>query len=473
MNGDYGAAYLGGGLQQQYPTFLCGVGQASGPAITIRTIATACFPTHHHYFCTLPPRTFTPFHCSFVCNDHITFGCTIISPHCIPVEIPELPGRGPGPLMQAGFGAAPMMQQAAYGAPDCKNVMWTAGCTFAGQQQGAADCKNVMWTAGCTFAGQQQGGVDCKDVMWTAGCTFAGAQAGGGAQAAGTAQITLLTVGTICINPTIATHCFICPPDNCRPVLGTRLCTVIGRVSDQVAAADDCKNVMWTAGCTFAGQQGLAGRQAAATDSCGKVLTTLACTLGAAKGDECGNVLTTLACTLGAGAGSDSPLCITVFTHVPTWCRPDTGDLGCKNVMWTAGCTFAGKDGVGCMEIAGTTLCTFGAAGKDGAEQCGNVLTTLACTLSEDRMPKGDAGLDCKNVMWTAGCTFKGLGKGERCGDVLTTLACTLVAAPAEGQDAQADCKDVLWTAGCTFAATPSDRGDDCKVVAWTAGCTF
>ena len=67
---------------------------------------------------------------------------------------------------------------------DCKNVLWTAGCTFASPQAGHAGCGVVLGTLACTLAahGQQaaQGavGADCKNVMWTAGCTFAGPAAG-------------------------------------------------------------------------------------------------------------------------------------------------------------------------------------------------------------------------------------------------------------------------------------------------------
>jgi hypothetical protein len=411
-------------------------------------------------------------HCSFVCGD-LAIPQTLVSPGClhVPVDLTQFPDPGPLRMMAA-------QQQA-----DCKNVMWTAGCTFAAQQQAAVGCKDVMWTAGCTFGGAQQAAADCKDVMWTAGCTFAGAQQAGagckdvmwtaGCTFAGAQAQLPQTLLPPCNNPTLATHCFICPPPNpCRPILGTRLCTLTGPLTDLVNARSDqdCKNVMWTAGCTFAGQQ-VAGAGA----ECGKVLTTLACTLGGAKGDDCGSVLTTLVCTLAKPSPNDSPMCITLLTHVPTWCQPDTGgDVGCKHVLWTAGCTFAGQQGAPeCGNVLTTLVCTLAKTGADDAEQCGNVLTTLACTLSADKLPGAEGAADCKHVLWTAGCTFQGLAKGERCGDVLTTLACTLAAAPVEGQANQADCKDVLWTAGCTFAVTPSDRGDGCKVVAWTAGCTF
>ena len=458
MNGHPAAAYLGGGLQQQFPTFLCG---PSGPAIP-RTLTLDCFPTQgfcplptQPHICAAPPvHTFHGLVCSMICaqDPYVTVVCTVAQPQCITIpwpRIPDLPGPGPGPLA-----AAPMQMMAA-AAPDCKNVMWTAGCTFAGQQAGAADCKHVLWTAGCTFAG---------------------------AQAPGAGQITV-SFGCPTGFATAQTLCFICPPPPCRPILNTRLCTVFGPLADTASAelAQDCKHVLWTAGCTFAGAQ--LGMAAAAVD-CGKVLTTLACTLaagGGARAQECGNVLTTLACTLAAQAtpaanAKGSPMCITVFTHAPTWCQPDTGGADCKHVLWTAGCTFAGaRGGVGCAGVGGTIACTFGAAQPQaGGEECGNVLTTLACTLTADRMPKALGGnVDCKDVLWTAGCTFQQLGKGERCGDVLTTLVCTLAAAPAQGKQAAVDCKDVLWTAGCTFAVTPSERPDGCKEVAWTLGCTF
>ncbi|WP_447410693.1 hypothetical protein, partial [Clostridium perfringens] len=58
-------------------------------------------------------------------------------------------------------------------------------------------------------------------------------------------------------------------------------------------------------------------------------------------------------------------------------------------------------------------------------------MTTLACTLTAEA--QNVAAADCKHVLWTAGCTFAAAEAGERCGDVLTTLACTLVAMPEEG----------------------------------------
>jgi hypothetical protein len=432
MNGNPAAAYLGGALHQQYPTFMCGPGPGN-PAITLLTFGYHCIPSHH-VICTLPPRTFGPLHCSFVCakdtlNDPYgpgygpVLGRTIVSPECIAVTYPLQPDL-PAP--------APQMQQLMAG--DCKNVMWTAGCTFAGQQQATPDCKNVMWTAGCTFAGAQQ------------------------AQPAGGAHITLLTVGPHCWSPTLATHCFICPPPNpCRPIAATRLCTIVGDLADTVSTDVDCKNVMWTAGCTFAGAQ----PQAQAAD-CKNVMWTAGCTFAgieAGAAADCGQVLTTLACTLATPQVAErdaagNALCATYVTAVPTMCGPHPG--GPKP----------------CNHLLHTIICTL--PGAVGGDDCGNVLTTLACTLAEDRTAAASA--DCKHVMWTAGCTFKGLEKGARCGDVLTTLACTLVAAPAEGKTPDpADCKHVLWTAGCTFAAQPQPSQDHlgCKVVAWTAGCTF
>jgi hypothetical protein len=56
MIGNPAAAYLGGGLQQQLPTILCGHG---GPVITLITINPTCTlatlsplcPTHHPGLC--------------------------------------------------------------------------------------------------------------------------------------------------------------------------------------------------------------------------------------------------------------------------------------------------------------------------------------------------------------------------------------------------------------------------------------
>ena len=139
------------------------------------------------------------------------------------------------------------------------------------------------------------------------------------------------------------------------------------------AFGDDCKNVLWTAGCTFASPQaGHAG--------CGVVLGTLACTL-AAHGQQAAQ----------GAVGAD-----------------------CKNVMWTAGCTFAGQQqgghgggGFGCIQITATTFCTVGtqvaAQGQsEGAVGCVNLYGTLACTLQQGpQAAQGGVGEGCKNVMWT------------------------------------------------------------------------
>src|SRR6478735_6395375 len=118
MIGNPAAAYLGGDLHQQLPTLVCGPG---GPVITLITISphycpTHFCPTHHVHLC---PTHFVG-HCSIVCGTP-NFR-TIFDPPCIPRTLPPHDIPGPNPLMHAM--AAP--QQA-----DCKNVMWTAGCTFA------------------------------------------------------------------------------------------------------------------------------------------------------------------------------------------------------------------------------------------------------------------------------------------------------------------------------------------------------
>ena len=136
-----------------------------------------------------------------------------------------------------------------------------------------------------------------------------------------------------------------------------------------------------------------------------------------ASGADCLMVTGTTLCTIGAHAAIAAA----------------QGGAGCKDVMWTAGCTFAG-------------------AGQGGYQaDCGNVLTTLACTLDAPAAVEGQAM--CITLL-TAYPTF-----------------CSPVAA----SDAKSDCKNVMWTAGCTFAAVPqrAETALDCKHVMWTAGCTF
>src|ERR1700691_6414447 len=94
-----------------------------------------------------------------------------------------------------------------------------------------------------------------------------------------------------------------------------------------------------------------------------------------------------------------------------------------------------------CGEVLGTLVCTVaqgaGAQPLGGAAQCVNLFTSLVCTAAA---PVMQAGVGCKDVMWTAGCTFAGQqgGGGARvlqadCGNVLTTLACPLSADQARG----------------------------------------
>ncbi len=303
------------------------------------------------------------------------------------------------------------------------------------------------------------------------------------------------------------------PGVGCPIITTTMVCTIgVDTAAGVGAGAPGCKDVMWTAGCTFAGQQ-------AAVADCGNVLTTLVCTLGAPQaapspkgavdcvqiamsfgctfqggqgvgkqaagyGAACGNVLTTLACTLDTQApAAGDAMCVTLVTARPTWCVPVPAGVGsdaqaadCKHVMWTAGCTFAGQqqNAVGCAELVTTTLCTLAGAQPAEALDCGNVLTTLACTLGDEQTGALGAAPGCKDVLWTAGCTFQAAESVADCGHVLTTLACTLVAVPEENVTAT-DCKHVMWTAGCTFAGQPQapEVELDCKHVMWSAGCTF
>jgi hypothetical protein len=104
----------------------------------------------------------------------------------------------------------------------------------------------------------------------------------------------------------------------------------------------------------------------------------------------------------------------------------------------------------------------------------GDVNSTLACTLGDEQTGALGATPGCKDVLWTAGCTFQAAESVADCGHVLTTLACTLVAVPEESV-AATDCKHVMWTAGCTFAGQPqaAEVELDCKHVMWSAGCTF
>ncbi len=300
-------------------------------------------------------------------------------------------------------------------------------------------CPIITGTIVCTIGvdtavGAGVGTPGCKDVMWTAGCTFAGQQA---------------------TSPAAA---------DCGNVLTTLVCTL--GTPQIAAAAIGCNPVTLTLACTFAGQQGGTGPNAAG------------------YGAACGNVLTTLACTLDTQApAAGDAMCVTIMTARPTWCSPIPAGVGsdalvadCKHVMWTAGCTFAGQqaNAVECVQLLTTTLCTLGAAQPAAAVDCGNVLTTLACTLGDEQTGAPGAAPGCKDVLWTAGCTFQAAESVADCGHVLTTLACTLVAVPEETV-AATDCKHVMWTAGCTFAGQPQapEVELDCKHVLWSAGCTF
>ncbi|MDB4895769.1 MAG: hypothetical protein JWN15_2031, partial [Firmicutes bacterium] len=85
------------------------------------------------------------------------------------------------------------------------------------------------------------------------------------------------------------------------------------------------------------------------------------------------------------------------------------------------------------------------------AGECGQVLTTLACTLAAAQV-----GAECKQTLWTAGCTFAAAQVGAECKQTLWTAGCTFAAAQVG-----AECKQTLWTAGCTFAA--AQVGAECK----------
>ncbi|MGH2248564.1 hypothetical protein ACQ1Y8_14270, partial [Enterococcus faecalis] len=74
------------------------------------------------------------------------------------------------------------------------------------------------------------------------------------------------------------------------------------------------------------------------------------------------------------------------------------------------------------------------------------------------------------------GCTFAGAqpqaAARADCGEVLTTLACTLVK-PAGAEADNTMCATLFTLTPTWCSPTTGNSANDCKHVMWTAGCTF